>query len=97
MKGSHTVEGFLNWLDQNDNIGVITKVGLKKKIKEAADNASATGSQGLVKILQTGKHVMSVRVFDDGSCEAGWDTEAFWPGKDKGLPPGLIPPDEKEI
>lgn len=95
MKGSHTVEGFLNWLDKTDHIPLHTKLHLKKRVKEGADKASATGEQVVLPIKRNKDLVMAMRFFDDGSMEVGWPLDAKWPGKTK--TPGLAPPPEKEI
>ena len=101
MKGSHTVDGFMDWLDKTDTIPFHTKLHLKKRIREAADLASTTGKTQVMPVERQHEVVMAMRFFDDGSMDMGWPEDAKWPGKDKQpinlKKPGLAPPPEKEI
>lgn len=91
MKGSHSVEGFLNWL-RYAKVSNATKVGLSHKIHKMADLCSATGKQGRVEFKLHENLIMIFRVFDDGSLEVGVPEGAKWPQ----MPP-FIPPPEKEM
>lgn len=96
-KGSHTVEGFLNWL-RYSNVHPPTKVRLAREIRRMADICSATGKQALLKFTQPaqdGRHVvMAIRVFEDGSLSLGYPGDARWYGTKE---PQFIPPPEEEL
>ncbi len=94
MKGSHTVERFLDWFMAQDNIPIVTRLHFSKKVKHAADVASATGKSSRVDITKFGEVVMSIRIYEDGSCELGYPSNLKWYGTPK---PAFIPPEEKEL
>lgn len=97
MQGTHTVEGFMRYIENHPNMPLFLKVSLKAKLKNVADRVSATGKTGCLALNSVNSHlpVVIIRVFPDGSCEAGYDTKAKWPGGTE--VPQFIPPPEDEI
>lgn len=87
-RGSHSVEGLLDWLDKMDTLPIYTRIRLKKRVKEAADKSSATGQSVDLPLKRKNDIVMVLRFYGDGSVELGWpDTMA----------PVMTPPPEREI
>lgn len=97
MKGSHSVDGYLNWL-RYSKVPAATKLRLSHEIRQKADLCSATGGQALIKFTQPaekGVHeVAAIRIFDDGSLEIGIPDDAKWYGTKR---PPFVPPPEDQL
>jgi len=94
MKGSHTVEWFLDWLEVQKSFPFRTKIQLKKQVKAAADQASTLGKPVVMPITSRNKTVAAMRFFDDGSMEFGYPEGVKWAA---GKKPMWIPPPESEF